>query len=132
MYVCVHCIYVYIDDTSFRYPVGSFGVLLTLDLYKMFLVRSFCARISTVICKLPFCLGTPPLPVIARTMCAIDGFRPTPLYCNIYHTILIMAILCEGQADACHFISLYFFPSFPGSRGGGRICQRRSLFIDIC
>ena len=39
--------------------------------------------------------------------CAIECFPPTPHYCNIYHTILAVAISCKGQL-------VTLFPAHPG------------------
>jgi len=33
--------------------------------------------------------------------CALYCFPPTPRYCNVYHTILVMAISCKGQIRTC-------------------------------
>ena len=39
----------------------------------------------------------PPPPCHRLHYCAVQCFPPTPRYCNIYHTILAMAISCKGQ-----------------------------------
>jgi len=53
----------------------------------------FCARINTILCTHTLCLDPPPRH--RPHYCAIQCFPPTPRYCNIYHTLLVMAILCK-------------------------------------
>ena len=61
------------------------------------LFRGFRARINTHLCKHPLCLNPP---FIAHTIAHYIVLPPTPLYCNAYYTILIMAISCKGAKSA--------------------------------
>jgi len=64
----------------------------------IFLFLGLWARINTILCAPTLCLGTPTHPVIARTIAQYNAPPPpTPRYCNIYHTILAVAISCKGQ-----------------------------------
>ena len=65
-------------------------------LQDILLLQELCARINDILCKYSLCLGTPSL-LYRPHDCAIHYSPPTPLYCNIYHTVLAMAISCKGQ-----------------------------------
>ena len=79
-------------------PVGRPGWRLAFTSY--FLRRGVCARISDILCKHQLCLGTPLPPFIAHTIAQYIFPPHPPLYRNIYHTILLMTISCNGQVGA--------------------------------
>ena len=83
-------IYIYIYTSIYLY------IYLYIYIY-IYIFRGFCTRINTILCTHTPCLGTSPLPVIAHTIGQIYSSPPTPLYCNIYHTILVVTISCKGQ-----------------------------------
>ena len=67
------------------------------------LFLGFCARINTILCAPTLCLGIPPHPRHRPHYCATYYTPPSPLYCNICHIILVMAISCsKGQALSGH------------------------------
>ena len=93
-----------------------------------FMSRFICTNQS-------FSLQTPPLcghsttPLHRPHCCALYCYPPEILYCNIYHTILVIAISCKGQAQARILVGssaaamlimmatcllVYFLVSFPG------------------
>jgi len=78
--------------SSTRHPAVS-----NWPIQDIVLFLGLCARINTIRCAPTLCLGTPPHPVIARTIAQYKVSPPTPRYCNIYHTILALAISFKGQ-----------------------------------
>jgi len=88
-------------------------VLLTApEWMKLFLCRlafTRCCLISRRMCtsqyyslQTPPVFGRPSSPLHSTHFYAICCFPSTRLYCNIYHTLLLMTISCGGQCVACH------------------------------
>jgi len=82
-----------------RYQVRA-DALLRLGLYKILYYLEAFVHDSII-------LSLPPPTCIARTIaillhvyCAIYDAPPTPLVYAMHHTILVIAILCKGQATA--------------------------------
>jgi len=86
---------------SRRSPRWRWGV----GLYnRWILFLGLCARISTIMCAPTLCFGTSPS-VSAHTIAQYNASPRPPRYCNIYHTILVMAISCKGQVRTHSIIS---------------------------
>ena len=103
-----HCIqlYPYVSSCIWLYPAVSHrlenGIWPKIHfrgrLQYIRLFRGVCARMHNVMCKYPLCMGTLLPPCIAHTIDAIYCFPPTLLYCNIYHTMLVMANACATRS----------------------------------
>jgi len=71
---------------------------------------------------LPTCNAFP-IAIRLHHHCAIYVPPPTPLCCAMHHTILVMAISCEGQCGRWYALSLRHLRSLL-SWGGGSSCSR--------
>ena len=81
---------------KYIYIYGDLGRLASevkLGLYTIFFL-CFDTRINGIFCAPTLCLGTPPHPAIAHSIAQYNNSHLAPRYCNIYHTILAVAISC--------------------------------------
>jgi len=89
-----------LNSVPARYTPGDLPWASRVGLYKIqdiVLLLGLCARINTILCAPTLCLGTHPTQSSPKRL-RNTRFPPRPpRYCNIYHTILAMVILCKGQ-----------------------------------
>jgi len=115
IYVYIYaCIYIYTYIYIYVYMLGAsrgrlggrkhlLVAVLGVGLYKIFVhFKAFVHESVILLSPSPTC-NAHTIAIRLRDYCAIYDPHPTPLVYAIHHTILAVAISCEGEAGSCGF-----------------------------